>query len=87
MHESIAHALQSYASKEEYHEDDVGESRRYVDNFAGGGDAFNHAHVDQDPGDDQGEGDLVVESLRVVYVFGNLKCGAVPEVLRWTAYL
>lgn len=87
MPDTVEGALQRDPAEEEDDQDDVGEGRRHVDDLPRRGDALDHAHVHQDPGDHQGQSDLPVERFGGVDVFGDHEGGAVPEVLGRTADL
>ena len=81
MPQAVGSTLKGDPAEEEDDEDDVGEGGCDVDDFPGRSDSFYHAHVDENPGDDEGERDFPVESFGCVDVGGDHEGGAVPEVL------
>lgn len=61
--------------------------RKFIAYLSGGGDTFDHAHVDEYPRNYQRQRYLPIEDLRRIYVLRYHQCCTVPEILRRTALL
>lgn len=78
----IGGSLQCDAPKEEDDEDDIRKDGGHVDNLPRRRYALDHADVDEEPGDDQRYGHVIVEVLRQVDALRALQGGAIPVELR-----